>query len=116
MGVVAKSLSVLKYFVIWGDISALSQEFAGLCGTGCPGSGTAALQPLSLKRGCLGALGVNLPLHGPPWVSLGLWVWGSLESRDTLGRAFCMEEPLRPFLFLACLQVGGWARVLLGIM
>lgn len=79
------SLSALKYFVIWGDISALSHKFAGLCGTGCPGSGTTALQPLSLRRGCLGALGVNLPLHGP----FDGWAWGC-----GFGGAWKVETPL----------------------
>lgn len=70
--------------MIWGT-SALFHEFAHLCGTGCPGSGTSALQPLSLRRGCLGALGVNLPLHGP----FDGWAWGC-----GFGGAWKVETPL----------------------
>ena len=70
--------------MIWGT-SALFHEFAHLCGTGCPGSGTSALQPLSLRRGCLGALGVNLPLPGP----FDGWAWGC-----GFGGAWKVETPL----------------------
>ena len=70
--------------MIWGT-SALFHEFAHLCGTGCPGSGTSALQPLSLRRGCLGALGVNFPLPGP----FDGWAWGC-----GFGGVWKVETPL----------------------